>query len=246
MLLQTCKAGFTIESYMVDFRDKLRLSTLLGLEQETAFLHAEDIFARYGNPAADGCFWVAAQSWTSITRMPSVKEHIEVQTWIRSISRVTSRRNFRVTDAEGHVVALTSMDWAVLNLTAHRPQRLDLWNIDPGLFLDEPASPLEGQRLRKISELTPVYLKTVRYSDIDVNNHANNTRYADWILDCFDLDYLTQKEVSHIHLCFKQECKTEDHLTILRGSYQHDHYYLEGRFADSQTQAFQAEVIFGN
>ncbi|MCL1918766.1 MAG: thioesterase [Peptococcaceae bacterium] len=217
--MELCKAGFSVESYMVDFRNKLRLSLLLGMQQETAFRHAEQLFAQYGNPAADGCFWVVTQSWTSILRMPRIKEYVNVETWVRSISRVSSRRNFRVTDDQGQVVALTSMDWVIVNLATRRPQRLDGWGIDRQLFRDVQASPLEGQRLRKIPELTPAYSKTVRYSDIDENNHANNTRYVDWILDSFGLDFLRQKEISHIYLSFKQECAPGDRLTILKGAY---------------------------
>jgi len=219
MLAQICTAGFSVESYMVDFRNKLRLSLLLGIQQATAFRHAEHIFDQYDNPAAQGCFWVVGQSWTSILRMPKIKEHIQVETWIRSVSRVTSRRNFRVTDAHGHVVALTSMDWVVVDPATRRMQRLNEWNIDRGLLRDVQASPLEGRRLRSIPALTPVYLKTVYYSDIDENNHANNTRYVDWILDSFNLDFLRQKEISHIYLSFKRECTLGNRLMILKGAY---------------------------
>lgn len=244
MQIQKCRADYTVESYMVDFRNKLKLSMLLNLEQETAFQHAGQIFPRYGDPSADGGFWVAVQTWTTIARLPEVNEHIEVETWIRSATRVISRRNFRVTDAKGHLVALTSMDWAVLDQTTRKPRRLEFWNKDLDFICDEQANPMEGQRLRQPPELALAYQKTVRCSDIDVNNHANNTRYTDWILDCFGLEYLTKKEIAHINLCFKKECVMDDRLNIFLGKHGNHEYYLEGRFTDSQTLAFQAEVTF--
>ncbi|MCL1852856.1 MAG: thioesterase [Peptococcaceae bacterium] len=244
MLTQICKSSYTVESYMVDFRNKLKLSMLLGLEQETAFKHAADIFVHYSNPAADNGFWVIAQSWTSVERLPEFKEQIEVETWIRSVSRVISRRNFRVSDAAGNVVAQTSMDWAVLESAKRFPRRLDLWGLDEYILRDEQASLIEDRRMRKVPELMPIYLKTVRYSDIDINNHANNTRYVDWMLDSFDLDFLSHKEISHVHLSFKKECTMGDQINIFRGAHGNDDYYLEGRFADSDAVAFQAEMAF--
>ncbi|MCL1791292.1 MAG: thioesterase [Peptococcaceae bacterium] len=243
MLTHTFKTNFTIESYMVDFRNKLKLSVLLSLDQETALKHVAEIFVRYGNPADNGGFWIITQAWTSIDRLPEFKEVIEVETWIRSVSWVVTRRNFRVSDAAGKVIARTSIDYAVLDASKRFPRRLDKW-LDKAMQRDDQGSLIEDRVMRKAPQLTPAYLKTVRYADIDVNNHANNTRYIDWMMDSFDLDYLNRKEVTQLHVAFKKECVASDRLNIFQGTYQNDDFYLEGRFADSDTAAFMAEIAF--
>ena len=244
MLPQICKADFKVTSYMADFQNRLRLSMLLGLQQETAFQHAAVLIREYGPPSAEASFWVTTQSWTTVTRLPSVNEHIHIETWLRHHSRLVCRRNFAVTSSEGEPLAQTAMDWVVLSAATRRPLRVDAWPVDRGLFLESPLGEIEGRRMTPFPEILPSYQRVVRYSEIDLNKHVNNTRYIDWILDSFDLDFLAQKKISHMHLCYKQECTLGNRLTILKGKVSADEYYLEAHLDHAESPAFQAMVTF--
>ena len=48
-------------------------------------------------------------------------------------------------------------------------------------------------------------LYRVRYFDLDMNGHVNNSKYLEWMLDVFDLDFLTEYTPAHIDLKYVKE-----------------------------------------
>ena len=45
-----------------------------------------------------------------------------------------------------------------------------------------------------------IYTKTVRYSDLDINGHMNNTKYADVLVDALSVDELKDRFISEMQL----------------------------------------------
>ena len=54
----------------------------------------------------------------------------------------------------------------------------------------------------------------VSYSDIDVNNHTNNVRYVQWLLDCIDFNILIKKQIKELEVNFIAEALINDNLII--------------------------------
>ena len=78
---------------------------------------------------------------------------------------------------------------------------------------DEVVAPYEADKTKKLLR-GPRYkalenpietLYRVRYFDLDMNGHVNNSKYLEWMLDVFDLDFLTKYTPAHIDLKYVKE-----------------------------------------
>ena len=47
----------------------------------------------------------------------------------------------------------------------------------------------------------------VRYTDIDSNNHVNNTKYIDWAIETLPEDIVNNYVLDEVKVTFEKECK---------------------------------------
>ncbi len=87
-----------------------------------------------------------------------------------------------------------------------------------------------------------VYTKTVRFSDLDVNGHMNNTRYADVLMDALTVEELKGKYLSSLQLNYSMECRAGESMTISRDMGE-DACYIDGCSEDG-TRRFEAILQF--
>jgi medium-chain acyl-[acyl-carrier-protein] hydrolase len=55
----------------------------------------------------------------------------------------------------------------------------------------------------------------VRFCDIDLNDHANSTRYIEWIIDCFPYETLCRSFPALFLINFLAEAVFGDRITLL-------------------------------
>jgi acyl-ACP thioesterase len=137
-------------------------------------------------------------------------------------------RDFEFFIGEEKVGVATSR-WCVVDLQT--------FAIKPAL-LAFPEEPIEYNDFRsvdfadwKISDLENkkvAYQKVVTYSDYDHYNHVNNTKYADFILDVFNVEELKNKSILSVQITYSKQCKIGEVLTFSVGN-DNEFYYIDGR-----------------
>lgn len=107
-------------------------------------------------------------------------------------------------------------------------EALSLWlPVDEGQRTLYPASQISelsdilndihGKQLRAPTlpePLFPIHQRTVEYSQVDMNGHLNNSRYADLICNAVGLDKLRGAYVSSLKISYLSECLPGCLLTI--------------------------------
>ena len=56
-----------------------------------------------------------------------------------------------------------------------------------------------------VAEASHTILRTVNFSDLDVNGHMNNTRYLDWLCDLIPADFHREHPVKAVTICYMSE-----------------------------------------
>ena len=90
-------------------------------------------------------------------------------------------------------------------------------------------------------------LRTVSYSDLDINGHMNNTRYLDWICDLLPAAYHKEHPLKAVTISYMSEALEGQqlHLGITHG----DIFHVDGSVAQTDvsaghTRIFSAEAVF--
>jgi medium-chain acyl-[acyl-carrier-protein] hydrolase len=172
---------FPVHSYAIDAFGTLALPALAGYLQEVAGQHAVELGVGIDALLARGLTWVLARERIEVLAPARLGDELEIATWPSGIERLLVSREFSVARG-GDEVARASTAWLVLEVATRRPVR-PAEVLDPALRPRlESLAPLAG-RLPAPGGDAAERRFDVRYADIDMNRHVNNTSYLAWALE---------------------------------------------------------------
>lgn len=213
---------FEVRSYQVDPDGKLSLTALSNLFQEIAWRHADS--ADFGrNLQEQNLSWILARIDIKCENLPSWGDSIKVYTAGRGVDKLFAFREFLITNSEGDILGQAMSSWVLMNVVTKRIFRPEN-ALPPELFNPEEKPEWQPAKIRLRGRLLKSEKLKVRYSDLDLNNHVNNTSYVRWVENilrengCHTLPFLIN---------YLAECVMGDELDI--NLYQHqDHYIVQG------------------
>lgn len=166
----------------VDRDNVLTLQGVFKLLQEAAIAHANQYDTGTDAMVTRGESWVLKRMAVAIDRYPTYLEPLRVETWSTGIRGSVGNRDFRVHAGDGPPIIRGSSLWLYINVRARSVIRVPAEIA--ARFPSGPGAPFcpELQELAfdapdpATASALPVSL---RYSDVDANDHVNNTAYFD-------------------------------------------------------------------
>ena len=196
---------FEVQYYEINkYREATPISLLNYLE-ETAISHSDAVGYGMERLYNDGIGWVLNRWLVEISRYPMWNEKITVETWPSSFERFYANREFLVKDSGGNIIAKAASLWIFLNINSRRPIRIpielgDVYGIHPVRTFDCTFGKLESAD--KYTHNRDFF---IRKSDIDTNNHVNNAKYLDWMLEAIPDDIYHNYTLSTLEIQYKKE-----------------------------------------
>jgi acyl-ACP thioesterase len=246
MSTQGYKCVRTVNINETDFRRELKLSALLGMFQEAAepasveLGFGFDVMRERFNAA-----WILTRIRVDIMEPAVWRDELVIETWNRRHSRVTFERDFIARSARGGTVAAAVTSWVVLDVdTRAMKTAADFGFNIPDIDMPRAIDCSLG-RIRSPIELEPVYIKSTRYSDIDVNGHVNNARYVDFAMDCIPIERHMTHRVSSIEIGYVNEAREGDAISLRCASpaSEPDAVYIDGVDAKSDAAFFRVRAV---
>lgn len=170
---------FEIGSFQVHPSGKIRLSGVADLFQESSWGHADS--ADFGrNLLENGKMWVLSRMDFHCFDLPSWGDQVKVYTAGRGVEKLFAFREFMMTDEKDNILALCMTSYLLLNMESKRPIRPEQV-LPPHLFdpLEKPE--WQAAKVKVEGELIASEKLRVRYSDLDLYDHVNNTSYILWV-----------------------------------------------------------------
>lgn len=191
-----------VPSYLVDNHVALSPVGLLGILQETAASHCGVFHLSGLDLKPKGFFWILSRMHIQIERLPLWSEKITIQTWERPHSFISQPREFQIIDPKGETIVRASSMWAIIDCNS-KPQKLEQFDCEGRYPLDQEALTVKAfPRFTSAPLSEEAVLKTALHSDIDLNEHVNNTRYLQWAMDALGHDFWTKYAVTEINIHF--------------------------------------------
>jgi len=118
-----------------------------------------------------------------MNRHPHWNEAVEVETWPARFERFYATREFRITGDKGAQLGAATTLWVFFDLNRKRPVRVppeivQAYGVNPVRLIEHDFPSIPGA-----SNPENEMPFRVRLSDIDTNEHVNNTRYVEWMLE---------------------------------------------------------------
>ena len=207
--------SFTITHTAVDRFRRLKLSQLLALCQEVAGSHFAILNADKESLEEKGLFWAVIRTRVQINRLPGPGETVKVRTWPMPTTRVAYPRAAEALDEEGNVLFRSLSLWVLMDVNTRSM-------VLPGKSGVSVEGRVQGDEIAPPPSLAPKDLENrmqrqVRYTELDVNGHMNNTRYLDWAEDLLTSSFHSCHPAKEFTVCYLSEAKEGDGMDLRFG-----------------------------
>ncbi|WP_111672287.1 acyl-[acyl-carrier-protein] thioesterase [Algoriphagus litoralis] len=168
-----------VSSFLVNPDGYCSLTAIADLLQEIAWKHADS--AHFGQNLRDSNqIWILSRLEIKVDQFPKWGDRIQLFTGGRGADKLFAFREFLVRDQQDQVLVRGMSSWLLVNSESKRILKPE--SVLPSELFD-PAEKPSWQPVKIIASGVEMASETlrVRFSDLDLNYHVNNTSYIRWV-----------------------------------------------------------------
>ena len=149
--------------------------------------------------------WIITDYDIKVVRLPRFAEEITIETEALSYNRLFCYRRFTIYDEAGQELVHMMATFILMDLDSRKVQAVEPEIVAP--YQSEFDKKLiRGPKYANLEEpISKDY--HVRFYDLDMNGHVNNSKYLDWIFEVMGADFLTQYIPKKINLKYVKEVR---------------------------------------
>lgn len=193
---------------------KILPATLLDMFQDMAGEHADYIGIGYDGMHENNLFWILLRVKYEVIRMPKLYTDITASTWPHEPKKGFFVPDYVISDADGNELVIGSSQWGIADLTTRRlvaPKNVkyDIDEYYPKCNFDYELKKLKDFEIT--DDLVP-YEIISGYTDIDVNGHVNNIKYANYVINAIELG--KDEIIKDFQIDYRKEVKEGEKLLV--------------------------------
>ena len=149
--------------------------------------------------------WIITDYDIEVPRLPRFAEEITIETEALSYNRLFCYRRFTIYDEAGEELIHMMATFVLMDRDSRKVHAVEPEIVAP--YQSEFDKKLiRGPKYANLEE--PVSKDYhVRFYDLDMNGHVNNSKYLDWIFEVMGADFLTQYIPKKINLKYVKEVR---------------------------------------
>lgn len=213
-----------VRPFEVDFRGKLTFPLLMNQFLNAAGIHASARGFGITQLNENDKTWVLSRAAIELNSFPKSGEFFEIQTWIEGVMRTFTLRNFAVLDASGTVVGYARTIWAMIDVNTRKPVNLEGLGIEK--YKENIECPIERSGKIPMLENYVESKFTVKYSDVDINQHLNSAKYVEHIVDVFSLQQFSGRDIVRFEIEYIEECHYGEEITVKKMEVSENEYVV--------------------
>lgn len=169
-----------------DCRWQLQPASILDLFQDVAGAHAAELGIGGAAMMEKQLMWVLTKVKFQVLAQPDMFQPVTVRTWPLAPSRIGFQREYQILGEEGELLVKGSSQWVLV----HCEKRcfMPVKDVYPMELDFRTEQMFEGKmaRIRDQETQGEPYRLRPGYSELDINGHVNNTKYANFVLDAWN------------------------------------------------------------
>lgn len=196
---------------------RLQPASILDLFQDVAGGHAAVLGIGANVMIEKQLMWVLTKVKYQVLAPARMFQKVKVQTWPLTPSRIGFQREYCIRDEKDEILVKGSSQWVLMHAEkrSFMPVK-DVYPMDLD-FCTEQMFEGKVQRIRDFEPQGEAFVLQPGFSDMDINGHVNNTKYANFALDalcpqaeeeieCLQIDYHRElQEGVQVHVELRRE-----------------------------------------
>ena len=149
--------------------------------------------------------WIITDYDIEVVRLPRFAEEITIETEALSYNRLFCYRRFTIYDKTGQELIHMMATFVLMDRDSRKVHAVEPEIVAP-YQSDFDKKLIRGPKYANLEEpISKDY--HVRFYDLDMNGHVNNSKYLDWIFEVMGADFLTQYIPKKINLKYVKEVR---------------------------------------
>jgi len=238
---------FQVKYCEADFKDELKTSTALSYMEEVACSSADELGFGYDYVKPKNQAFMVTNICCEFYRPIRLGEKITVKTWPTPPTFVVFGREYQFFSETAELLANASSRWCLIDMqTGKLLQSKTIDNQDYSTYNTDKA--LENVQWKipafSIEDGELAFVIKIANSEYDHNLHVNNTRYADYCLNCFSVAELSVCTLVQFSISYVKQCKEGEVLKFYRKATEKNVYLTQG-VNEKNEIVVQARIVFG-
>jgi acyl-ACP thioesterase len=233
---------YKITTIHINSQKLLDLFGILGFLQDIASEHAYNHSMGYETMLEKGVFWVLVRQKLIMDKWPKWNDVLHIKTW-----SVVTKGIFIIREFEMYIgeikIGECATTWMILDKNSRKPKdiRETIKNI---AFRSDYSLNFSANKIRLPKNLINLRKDRVRNSDLDMNNHVNNAKYAQWVLDAIPITFHKEHIIKEFEINFLNETFLDDIIMIQSNinTTENDEIYFCGVNETTQKIAFTSRL----
>ena len=213
--------------------------------QEIASLHADNLGIGFNVIGPKhGVALILTRMKVEILKYPLWDEVVIVETWPQMLKRFHFERDFYIKDLNNNILVKATSMWVLIDINTRELRSSDIIAINYPEIITERAIESNLGKIRPTGEKELIYKRIIGCSDIDMNEHLNNSKYVDFIMDCFSMDTLRKYRARSIQVNYINESFAGDEISLYKymSTLETGKVYVEGIDEKTNSQKFVSEI----
>lgn len=203
---------YLVRTYELDLRGSVSVRGVCNYLQDAAGNHAQALGVAVEQLQKHKVTWVLSRLHVQLRAYPRWREKILVETWPASVDKLYAVRDFLLLDAAENVIGAATSAWLLIDIEKRRPVRLPsfigtMHRSARGRVIPDPF-----EKLPVPADSTAAMRFQVCRADLDLNQHVNNVKYIDWLLEQVPDDVWRHRQLRTLEIDFRSESVLGDHI----------------------------------
>lgn len=237
--LASYQKTYTITTNYLDRFDDLSLTGMLDLFQDIAGRHAYLLKAGFLDMKKQDLIWVIARNHVKVIKEIPFGEDLIVKTWPLVPTRFYFDRIYQLLDQNGELLASARSRWLLVDSKTRKMAPSSRYNYPLTSFANSNPFKEDFPSILAIDEsIAPIFEHRVLASEIDHNEHFNNTRYAELVYN--SIRPKRKNSIEEFMLYYHSEVKLNETISV-RKLVEDNVITITG--TSNNTLAFSARVV---
>lgn len=231
------KTEFVVPFYESNKLGELKPISIIRYLGETSELHSEHQKIGIDELRKNNWGWILYKWKVEINYYPKVKDRIIIETWTSSFHKFYAYREFKIYDSNMNEIGKARSLWIFLDTNRKRPIRIPKTFSEKYNLVDERVFDDFWDLEDKFKIYNTIDFH-IRKSDIDYNDHVNNSNYLEWILETISLDIEKEYFLKEFEILYKKESLYGESIIsqIDKGEYLKDKIAFNHKIIDQENQ----------
>ena len=229
---------FEVKYCEADFKDRLKISTALSYMEEAACSSADELGFGYAYVKPKGFAFMVTNICCEFLKPISLGDLVRVKTWPTPPSYVVLGREYQFLSSSQQVLMNASSRWCLVDVSSGKLlQSKYIDNQDYATYNTAKALQNPDWKIPSFatSEGELRFVFKIANSEYDHNMHVNNTRYADYCLNCFSIKELEVCALKAFSISYVKQCKEGETLSFYRKKEGEKSYLVQGMNENGDT-----------